>query len=148
MLLNTKDGVACDWCGFIQKNKFVYYSLDSKGLEVNTASSSVVQLGKELDIDICEKCYKTMEDGVKKFIINGVKRGTIKCDFCPKVLSGSFKYHVLLIHRVTADKEVKEKGPADVQMNFMDFNLDDECFTLMANQVMNTRQMLKGGGLV
>jgi hypothetical protein len=88
-----------------------------------------------------------MIEAVKKYIVNGTKRGTIKCDLCPKVQSGTFKYHVLAIHKVTADKDVKEQGPSDVQMNVMDFNLDDECFVLMANQVMVSRQKVKSGGL-
>lgn len=146
MLLPSKDGISCDLCSMIQKNRFTYYSLDSKGVQVNAAAASVVQLGKDLDIDICEKCYMDMITAVKKYIVNGTKRGTIKCDFCPKTLSGAFKYHVLALHKVSADKDVKEQGPSDVQMNIMDFNLDDECFILMANQVMANRQKVKAGG--
>lgn len=147
MLLTSKDGISCDLCGFIQKNRFTYYSLESKGIQVNTSGNSIAQLGRDLDIDVCEKCYNDMIEAVKKYIVNGTKRGTIKCDFCPKVHSGNFKYHVLSIHKVTADKDVKEQGPSDVQMNIMDFNLDDECFVLMANQVMASRQKVKSGGL-
>lgn len=148
MLLNSKDGISCDLCGFVQKNRFTYYSMESKGLQVNTAGNSIAQLGKDLDIDVCEKCYGAMLEAVKKYIVNGTKRGSIKCDFCPSVKSGTFKYHALIIHKVTADKDVKEKGPAEVQMNVMDFNLDDECFVLMANQVVVNRQKVKSGGLV
>lgn len=148
MLLSSKDGISCDLCGLIQKNRFTYYSIESKGLQVNTAGASIVQLGKDLDIDVCEGCYGSMIEAVKKYLVNGSKRGTIKCDFCPKVEVGNFKYHVLGIHKVTADKDIKEQGPSDVQMNIMDFNLDDQCFVLMANQVMANRQKVKSGGNV
>jgi hypothetical protein len=152
MLLNNKegfkDGISCDLCGFVQKNRFLYYSLESKGVEVNTAAASIAQLGKDLDIDVCEKCYAAIIEGIKKYIVNGVKRGTIKCDLCPKIQSGSFKYHTLLIHKVLVDKDVKEKGPADVQMNVMDLNLDDQCFIAMANQVLANRQKVKNGEIV
>jgi hypothetical protein len=132
----------------MQKNRFTYYSLESKGIQINTAGASIAQLGKDLDIDVCEQCYTAMIEAVKKYVVNGVKRGSIKCDFCPKIENGNFKYHILQIHKVTADKEVKEQGPSDVQMNIMDFNLDDQCFVLMANQVMANRQQLKSGGYV
>lgn len=146
MLLSSKDGISCDLCSMILKNKFTYYSIDSKGIQVNTATASMAQLGKDLDIDVCEGCYTAMIEAVKKYIVNGTARGSVKCDFCPKVVSGNFKYHILAIHKVTADKDVKDQGPSDVQLNIMDFNLDDECFVLMANQVMTNRQKLKSGG--
>lgn len=149
MLLNNKsgfkDGISCDLCGFTQRNKFLYYSLESTGVEVNAPAASIVQLGKDLDIDVCEKCYNDMLEAVKKYIVNGTKRGNIKCDLCPKVLGGSFKYHILLVHKVLVDKDVQEKGPAEVQMKIMDFNLDDQCFVAMANQVLVNRQKVKNG---
>lgn len=147
MLLTSKDGISCDLCAMIYKNRFTYYSLESKGLMVNTTGTSIAQLGKDLDIDVCEACYNAMIEAVKKYIVNGTGRGSIKCDFCPKVQSGNFKYHVLAIHKVSADKDVKEQGPSDVQKDIMDFNLDDECFVLMANQVVVNRQKVKSGGL-
>lgn len=147
MLLASKDGISCDLCSIIHRNRFTYYSIESKGLQVNASANSIAQLGKDLDIDVCEACYNAMIEAVKKYIVNGTSRGSIKCDFCPKVQSGSFKYHVLIIHKVSADKDVKEQGPSDVQKNIMDFNLDDECFVLMANQVVASRQKVKSGGL-
>lgn len=148
MLLSTRDGISCDLCGIILKNKFTYFSVESKGIQVDASKAQVVQLGKDLDVDVCDPCYTKMEEAVRKYVVNGVQRGTIKCDFCPKILSGAFKYHVLLIHKVTADRDVKEKGPADVQANHMDFNLDDECFLAMANIAMTNRQKVKTGGVV
>ena len=109
MLLSSKDGIGCDLCGVIYRNRFTYYSLESKGIQVNAAAHSVVQLGKDMDIDVCEKCYTDMIEAVKKYLVNGTKRGTIKCDFCPKVLNGAFKYHTLLIHKVSADRMSKRR---------------------------------------
>jgi uncharacterized Zn finger protein len=144
MLLKTKDGISCDTCGTIFKNNFTYYSFESSRIVVNVGLSA--NQGNDLDIDVCEKCYLDTETKVRKFIISKVDQTSIKCDYCPKLLRGTFVYHRMLIHKVVVDKEKKEDGPLFIQKNFMDFNIDDVCFTDLSNTAMSIRQSVKQKG--
>lgn len=146
MLLKTKDGVACDLCGTISRENFVYYSFESTPVMVDTGASMVLRQPKDLDIDVCEKCYADAEEMVRKNLAPAVVPNTVKCDMCTKTLSGKFQYHIILIHKVHVDKEQTKDGPFKVEMKFMDFNLDDNCFTNMANAAFATRQKLKTQG--
>jgi hypothetical protein len=146
MLLKTKDGIACDLCGSISKENFVYYSFEGTPVSVDTAACIVAQQPKDLDIDVCEKCYTEAEQIVRKNLAPAVVRGTVKCDLCTKVMSGKFQYHIVIIHKVYVDKEQAKEGPFKVDMKFMDFNLDDSCFTSMANTVLAVRQKVKSQG--
>ena len=144
MLLNTKDGISCDICGTIYKDNFVYYSWESTKFAVSPPSAP--QQEKDLDTDVCEKCYGNAESKVKAFIADRLVPGTIKCDFCSDKLSGKFIYHRFLIHKVTIDKAQQTKGPVSVGMNHMDFNVGDDCFIELANLVTATRQKIKQSG--
>jgi len=65
MLLKTKDGICCDWCGAILKNKFVYYSVSCIRVKVDKdkAETSPVSVdGDVVDFDVCEKCHKANVD--------------------------------------------------------------------------------------
>lgn len=145
MLLTTKDGIACDMCGGISKNNFTYYSFESKGVKVDIGAQVINQLGSDLDIDVCEKCYNTCIDKVKKNLASAVVKNTVKCDFCTKILKGAFTYHILVIHQVLVDKSRTDKS-TDVSKNFMDFNVDDDCFRDLANAALETRAKVKKQG--
>jgi uncharacterized Zn finger protein len=145
MLLKTKDGVACDLCGTISKENFTYYSFEGTPVLVDAATCVVSQQSKDLDIDVCEKCYSEAEQVVRKNIAPAIARGTVKCDLCTKVMSGKFQYHIVLIHKVHVDKDQAD-APPKVEMRFMDFNLDDNCFISMANAALATRQKMKAQG--
>jgi hypothetical protein len=146
MLLKTKDGIYCDLCGSIYKDNFMYFSFEGTPVSVDTAACSVSQQPRDLDLDVCEKCYSNTEQAVRKNLAPAIIRGTIKCDLCTKVMSGKFGYHIVLIHRVHVDKEANKDGPSQVEMKFMDFNLDDECFLNMANTAFAVRQKIKNQG--
>lgn len=143
MLLKTKDGISCDVCGTIYKDVFNYYSFESSKIAIDSATMRVTQLGKDLDIDVCEKCYVAAEDKVRKNLIKAPVAGTVKCDFCTKLLKGKFDYHRILIHKVEVDKILDKPK---VTKNFMDFNADDGCFGQLANLAMETRQNAKTKG--
>lgn len=146
MLLKTKDGIACDLCGTIAKDNFVYYSFEGKPVLVDAAAHLVSQQPKDLDLDVCEKCYADAEQVVRKNLAPAVVPGTVKCDLCTKLMSGKFQYHIVLIHKVHVDKEQVKDGPFNVEMKFMDFNLDDNCFNNMANAALAVRQKIKSQG--
>ncbi len=146
MLLKTKDGVACDLCGSISKENFIYYSFESTPVQIDTTACIVSQQPKDLDIDVCEKCYESTITTVKKNLAPAIARGTVKCDLCVKVMNGKFQYHIILIHKVHVDKDQAKEGPFKVEMRFMDFNLDDTCFGIMANTALETRKKIKTQG--
>ncbi|MEM3000669.1 MAG: hypothetical protein QXP41_00555 [Candidatus Nitrosocaldus sp.] len=145
MLLSTKDGIYCDICGTIYKDQFTYFSWESNEVVVNPPNVS--KHGKDLDIDVCEKCYIAAENKVRQFISNKVIPGTIKCDFCTNVMKGSFIYHKFIIHKVHIDRNKQANGASSVDMNYMDFNIDDACFKDLVNLVTNTRQKIKQSGV-
>lgn len=147
MLLKTKDGIACDLCCSIHKENFIYYSLEGIPVNVDTNTFLVAKQSKDIDLDICEKCYNDTEQTVRKHLAAAPPaRGTIKCDLCPKIMTGKFTYHIILIHKVHVDKEQAKSGPSNVEMKFMDFNLDDDCFMKLANTALAVRQKLKDQG--
>lgn len=149
MFLKTKDGISCDVCGTIYKDNFAYYSFESTLIAVDSKNLAVQQHHKDLDLDVCEKCYLNAESKVKKNISKVVVPNTIKCDFCPTILKGSFNYHRMLIHRVLVDSSQKDpKGTLipTVNKNFMDFNADDQCFKQLVNLAMETRESVKSKG--
>lgn len=143
MLLRTKDGISCDICSTIYKDQFNYYSFESNGIAVDSAAMRVSQLGKDLDIDVCEKCYIAAEEKVRKHIAKTPPAGAVKCDFCTNILKGKFSYHRMLIHKVEVDKAIDKPK---VTRNHMDFNADDGCFSQLANMAMETRKNIKSKG--
>jgi len=73
MLLKTKDGILCDWCGASMKRKFIYYSCEFAKVYVDadkkqTGPADVDK--KYLNLDICEKCYKEIEDKCRTILKN------------------------------------------------------------------------------
>jgi hypothetical protein len=146
MLLQNKDGIACDTCGRAYRDKFTYYSFESEKITVDAQNRRTDQCGEDLNIDVCETCYNNAVDKVKKNLAPKPIRNTVKCDFCITLLRGAFTYHRLLIHKVMADRKQEEKGPASVEKKFMDFNLDDKCFKELANLATETRQGVKSKG--
>jgi len=143
MLLKTKDGICCDICGTVYKDQFTYYSFESNVVSVDSAAFRVAQGSKDLDVDICEKCYVNAEEKVKKHIAKAVPPNTVKCDFCTSILKGKFTYHRILIHKVDVDRNVEKPK---VSRNHMDFNADDACFGQFVNMAMETRKAVKAKG--
>ena len=143
MLLKTKDGIYCDICGTIYKDVFTYYSFESTTISVDTAARSVNQGNKDLDVDVCEKCYTNAEDRVRKNLVKIMTPNTIKCDFCTVIMKGKFDYHRILIHKVDVDRNTDRPK---VSRNHMDFNADDACFEQFVNIAMETRKTVKAKG--
>lgn len=143
MLLKTKDGICCDTCGTTYKDVFTYYSFESTSISVDSASKMVSQGSKDLDVDVCEKCYFNAEEKVKKNLAKVPVPNTIKCDFCTGLMKGKFIYHRILIHKVEVDRNTDKPK---VSRNHMDFNTDDACFTQFVNMAMETRKAVKSKG--
>ena len=143
MLLKTKDGINCDICGTAYKDVFTYYSFESTSVSVDSAALRVAQGNKDLDVDVCEKCYTNAEEKVRKNVAKALIPNTVKCDFCTSILKGKFTYHRILIHKVDVDRNVEKPK---VSRNHMDFNADDACFGQFANMAMETRKAVKAKG--
>lgn len=148
MLLTTRDGISCDICGTTYKKDFIYYSFESTLVTVNSTNMLIKQLNKDLDLDVCEKCYLNAETKVRANI-KTAQPNTVKCDFCTTMLKGSFNYHRILVHKVVVSESQKDaKGVVipSVFKNFMDFNSDDACFQNLVNLAMETRNNIKTKG--
>lgn len=157
MLLKSNEGacVACDLCATRMKDNFVYYSFEGTPVIVDTNTHMVSQQPKDFDIDVCEKCYADAETMVRNHLAPAPVKNTVKCDYCTKLMSGKFTYHIILIHKVYIDKQQAREEKADgsvvvkpfkVEMKFMDFNLDDNCFSNMLNTAFAVRQKIKAQG--
>lgn len=122
MLLETRDGVRCDFCLIEAKNKFSYYSAQFKKIIVRSNTVTVGDV--EWDIEICHGCYSVLLDRCRKFI-SGARRGAVKCDLCPKYHSGNFEYCIVKCDCVVVDKDAPKQ--TEVNQNVMDFNVCSEC---------------------
>lgn len=63
MLLPSKDGIACDWCGRVLKEKFEYYSIACTRVHVDKdkAETNPVEVDDDiLDFDICVECHSAV----------------------------------------------------------------------------------------
>ena len=64
MLLKTRDGIKCDFCGKEFKSKFTYYSYDCHKVtvdinEVKTEKDQATDVdGSIIGFDICDECHK------------------------------------------------------------------------------------------
>lgn len=64
MLLPNKDGIKCDICGEIKKNKFIYYSYDIHKIIVNlekieSKEEKLTDVNESIiGFDVCENCHK------------------------------------------------------------------------------------------
>ena len=68
MLLDSKDGIQCDGCGTVLRDKFDYYSINCARVKVDCdrAETSPVQVDDDiLDFDICTECHKKRIDEMK-----------------------------------------------------------------------------------
>jgi hypothetical protein len=146
MLLSKKDGIGCDTCGRSYRTQFTYYSYESERVEVDAKKMKTATREKDLDLDVCEKCYENMHNKVKDNLAPKEIKDTIKCDFCPNLMKNNFIYHRILIHKVTVDKEQEKDGPASVDMKHFDLRLDDNCFKGLITLAMETRQSAKQKG--
>ena len=72
MLLPDKNGIKCDLCGKILRDKFVYYSydchkvfVDVSRLETSKEKATDVN-GSVIGFDVCEECHnKMVKSGVQ-----------------------------------------------------------------------------------
>jgi hypothetical protein len=136
MFLETRDGIKCDICGSVHRERFTYYSVDQTPHE---RVAMAVASGHAESFDICESCFDSMKEECKKNL-GTVQRGSIKCDSCPKYMQGEFKYYRAIIAKVVVDRDQKEEGPLDVEYRCMDFNFCDDCGSLLLNKVKETRK--------
>jgi hypothetical protein len=65
MLLETKDGIKCDFCNVEFKIKFTYYNIEVTDVRANTTIS----------FDMCSECF---------FTFVSFLQDSSKCEFCGK----------------------------------------------------------------
>ena len=139
MLLETKDGIGCDFCGVEARNKFTYYSAQFKKVSVVNQAVNVGDI--EWDIEICAGCFGSMIDRCRKFL-SGAHRGAVKCDMCPKYLTGIFMYCTTQFDQVVVDKDADPK--TSVNANAMDLNVCTECLVGLRNSRVQEQKPTKG----
>lgn len=124
MLLNAQDGIRCDFCGSIFKDKFKYYAVESNDITV-VKSQSRGSRSSNFEHDACETCYGNMVDKCKANI-GRILPQKVKCDFCPTYHSDTFTYKRFEIHAV--DVDIDREKPTVVERRVMDFNVGECCF--------------------
>jgi len=145
MFLPTRDGIRCDICGSSHRNDFTYYSFDVNKVVADTAIGTVNPTIISESYDVCEECYNKFIDKCKKHI-RDVKKNTVRCDFCPKYLSGKFEMRRIVVTKVTVDSAQKSEGPLDVESKHMDFNVCKECWSEILQRINKTKETLKQKG--
>lgn len=64
-----KNGIICDICGDVHIDKFKYYSVEAAHVEVDrdVGTRGVKDVDeKYLNLDLCETCWKNIEDQVRE----------------------------------------------------------------------------------
>jgi hypothetical protein len=141
MFLHTKDGITCDICKVVYKDKFIYYSFDFNSIEVDSSKMFINNSGVSYDIDVCDQCFENFK---KKIIISANKHNTIKCDLCSVQMTGKFLYYRVLIHKIFVDKSNTKN--TTVEKNVFDLNVDQQCFKGISDMVMANRIEMKKKG--
>lgn len=118
------DGIKCDLCKSIHKEKFVYYSLNFTRIMVHVSDKNTYPSQKEFDIDICTKCFEQMKDGSLKFAQNGAIK--IICDFCGKShISDIFQYYNVEFDEVDVNRD--RDVVIEVNKNIIRLSICTEC---------------------
>jgi len=84
-----------------------------------------------------EKCRKHIRD---------IKKNTIRCDMCPKYLSGAFSLTRAVFAKVSVDSAQKAEGPLEVHHKCMDFNICETCWSEIIGMINKTKDELKKKG--
>lgn len=119
MFLTTKDGIMCDLCGAIHKDRFEYYTTETTKIKVIN-NQKVARADIKFNKDVCPQCYEDILSTVRKHL-GPFKAGHIKCDLSSIYKSGTFDYYTMVFGRVIVDKDLDP--PALVQERVMDLNL-------------------------
>lgn len=127
MLLETNDGIKCDICSNEFKGKFDYYSFYGNEMIVTGEGNQLIHTptGLKFDKEICVKCYVNLHDRCKKFIGNQI-RNALKCDLCPRFMTGKFSYHSAIFDFINVD--VGKEITTSAIKNIMNFNICDKCY--------------------
>ncbi len=144
MLLSTKDGIRCDVCGSVHRDKFAYYSMDCSVIKVNTAAQMVSPMPGADSFDMCDGCYNEMLSKCKENL-GAVRRGQTKCDICPTYMTGVYNYTRSLFTKVNVDIKCKE-SPMASEKKYMDFNICEKCKSELVNKVNKTKELTKDKG--
>lgn len=134
MLISTKDGIACDICGTIYKNDFVYYAATESAI-----SPGVMNRSTPKEYDICTQCFNRFQDICKKYL-GKFKPNAIKCDMCPKYMAGKFIYYKIIFDRVIVKligEGDNKKFTTDVDKQVLDYNICENCHASMIQSQIN-----------
>jgi hypothetical protein len=145
MFLATRDGIRCDICGTIHRDKFTYYSVDWNTIKVDTGRQMVAPVPDTESFDVCSGCYEGFLSACKSHMGKARPQQT-KCDFCPQYMKGVFDYTRAMFTKVEVDIKQKEEGPLAVEKRYMDFNICGKCKSGIVNKITHTRDSLKNKG--
>ena len=121
MFLPSNDGISCDFCGIILKNKFIYYSLRSTEYRI---INNMKMLGKDpkFNKDMCDSCYdQTVADIMKH--IGKYKPGHIKDDLSKDYFTGTFNYWYIILDKIEINKDLPSDNQVDIEKHVLDLNV-------------------------
>jgi len=144
MLLKSKDGIRCDLCGMTFKDKFVYYSVSFLEGRVDASRLLTMEVKEKFDLDACEGCLEKVTDKVKGIDAKDTNL-TITCRHCGKVMSNKFTYYLFKPTKVTADKDVTEEGPANVERDIFEVPICSTCGNFFKDKKAEIRKKHQTG---
>ena len=71
VMTSDQKGISCDICGVEYRDRFVYFScrMDKVTVDTSRSHSAITDLDKRnLDVDICDKCYHDIESKMRSVI--------------------------------------------------------------------------------
>lgn len=125
MLLFSKDGILCDWCGEQHKDVFVYYSVEGQEISVRTSRQFTQAGRRNLDLDLCPRCYQEWVERAREALSKLKNPGVLPgCELSGVNFYGDFIYTQLTMNEVSVDRH-DPSGPK-VAEKVMDFKIGDE----------------------
>ena len=121
MLLSSKDGITCDYCGTIYKDQFTYYSTKATEHELINNRRSTPR-DANFHSDMCVACYEMLLKDVKNNL-GKHRKDKIKCDLSNIYKSGTFVYYIMLFDKVDVGRSQNKDNEVKIQRNIMDLNI-------------------------
>lgn len=111
MQLSDRSGIACDSCGIVCKDDFVYYSFDFHNVHVynnqRPSIDSIIRSEVVKSLDICTSCFDSIKDAViKNYSKTMTPRRTnianmfTVCEITGVKLSGNYEYYYCVVSKV------------------------------------------------
>jgi len=148
MQTSDRSGIACDHCGTIYENDFIYYSFDfhSASVENNRrpAIDAILRSSVTFSLDICEHCFSKLSqkvvDNYKKVMSKKRSVGVKQiCEMTGNILAGTYCYYYIVVTRVN----VKITGQPNVCVECHTSTWDDDkpCAKCQSTKFIRPAQM-------